>query len=149
MKDMLTKFLDTSLPIDERFVMGKHRHHGHGEHTHGEHTHGEHNHGEHTHGKHTHSHQHVHSEGSEKLHRDDPAGIAPYNEIISVIETQFGKDTVKTMPAPFFYNFLVLSGLKDTEGALGALQEYLKQEQLAIAENRVHPLGLNILVTKN
>lgn len=99
---MLTVFLDESLPIDERFSLrGKHNHNHH----HGEHAH-EHHHGEHGH---EHNHHHHHEE-PKKLHRDDPAGIAPFNEIIDVVEKQFGKEIVKSSPVPFFYNFFVMAG---------------------------------------
>lgn len=111
-KKFLSAFLDTRLPVEERFMLGRNHHHQHGDqhhHGHGGHP-SAHEDQQHTHGDHQLHHSHEQKEHNKKLHRDDPEGIAPFNQVISVVEKQFGKDIVKSMSVPFFYHFLVLSG---------------------------------------
>ncbi|KAL9539241.1 hypothetical protein MBANPS3_010374 [Mucor bainieri] len=149
-KPMMTRILDTSLPISQRWFK-PHTHGGKSEH---DHTHGE----QHQHHHHAHEHQHAHhhhhhheklsDEEQRKLDREDPDKIASSNAIRIAIDAQFGKENIQLDFVPFFYQFFVHFGMKTDESCQAILREALKQEQMAIKENKLHPFGLNIIAVK-
>lgn len=108
---MLSKILDSSLPLSERwFTPHTHSHeseHGHG---HGEHHH-EHG-GAHQH-SHDHQHHHHHQKSDEeqkKLDRENPDKIATSNSIRVAIDDQFGNENVQLNFVPFYYQFFHFFG---------------------------------------
>ncbi|CAO3651113.1 unnamed protein product [Mucor fragilis] len=107
-KPMLTRILDSSLPISQRWF----KPHTHGPKSEHGHAHGE----EHQHHhSHEHEHQHHHheklnDEEQKKLDREDPDKIASSNAIRIAIDAQFGKDNIQLDFVPFFYQFFIHFG---------------------------------------
>lgn len=102
-KPMLTRILDTSLPISQRWF----KPHTHGAKSEHGHAHGE----EQEHHSHEHHHhEKLSDEEQKKLDREDPDKIASSNAIRIAIDAQFGKENIQLNFVPFFYQFFVHFG---------------------------------------
>ncbi|EPB92418.1 hypothetical protein HMPREF1544_00716 [Mucor circinelloides 1006PhL] len=143
-KPMITRILDSSLPISQRWF----RPHAHGSKSEQDGEHHHHHHHSHEHEHHHHHHENLDAEEQKKLDREDPDKIASSNAIRIAIDAQFGKDNIQLDFVPFFYQFFIHFGLKTDEACQAILRETLKQEQAAIKEHKLHPFGLNIIAVK-
>jgi ABC-type Zn2+ transport system substrate-binding protein/surface adhesin len=98
-KPTISRLLDTSLPIEERWFRPHHHHEGHN------HEHKHENKHEHKHDEgHTHQH-HPHQE-----HKDLKDEIVGSSAVIDAITAQFGKQNLTMNKVPYFYQFLVFCG---------------------------------------
>ncbi|GAN05040.1 hypothetical protein MAM1_0080d04509 [Mucor ambiguus] len=143
-KPMITRILDSSLPISQRWF----KPHTHGSASEQGHVHGEEHQYHHQAHEHHHQHEKLSDEEQKRLDREDPDKIASSNAICIAIDAQFGKENIQLDFVPFFYQFFVHFGIKSDEVCQAILREALKQEQIAIKENKLHPFGLNIIATK-
>lgn len=141
-KNKLAQMMNPDLPISERWFRphihnetGKKPEHGHGHgHGHG-HAHNEEHHHEHTH-DHGHGHEH---------HHDHDDTIVGSSAVVQAITAQFGKEKLTFEDVPYFYQFLVFFGIKDTETNKAVLREFYKQEVRAMDNKIISPLGINII----
>ncbi|RCH86016.1 hypothetical protein CU098_008727 [Rhizopus stolonifer] len=83
-----------------------------------------------------------------KFHRDDPEGITPATELFKQIEQHFGKENVEYIKAAQLYHFVVFAGLTDNETNQEVLKEFIKQENRAIQQSGLPPLGIYIICHK-
>ncbi|KAI8369226.1 S-adenosyl-L-methionine-dependent methyltransferase [Radiomyces spectabilis] len=69
--------------------------------------------------------------------------------IIKLIRDKFGSGNTRvTATAPFLHQFLVESGLKDTPVGKNVLTEFMAQEDQAIRDNIIAPVGIFIVAEK-
>lgn len=110
-KPMLSKILDPSLPLSERwFTPHTHSHGSEHEHAHEKHHHVHEGAHEHSHDHQHHHHHQKSNEDQKKLDREDPNQIATSNSIRVAINAQFGKENVQMNIVPFFYQFFHFFG---------------------------------------
>ncbi|KAI8882135.1 S-adenosyl-L-methionine-dependent methyltransferase [Backusella circina FSU 941] len=110
--------------------------------------------------KHRHKHEGSHYDWeanllNEKLSHEDRwikfghSDCATSAKVRNAIHAEFGESKVKFDRAiPFYFHFLVLAGLVDTDEGLSALKEFISQEERAIKEGAITALGGNYVIYK-